>query len=178
METIQQYIQDMDGFFWAVVIGVLTPLAIVILNELLFRTNKNYKQLEKPINAIKNIIVPFGAAMIVLVQVLDVQRDNTLVKVLETALWTFVINALIAIANALYFSKDGEEGQSRKIPQLFLDISRVALVLVGIAIVLSSVWGADLSGLATALGLGSFVLGLALQDTLGNLFSGIALVYE
>lgn len=61
---------------------------------------------------------------------------------------------------------------------MFLDIFRVFLVLLGGAIVLSQVWNIELGGLVTALGLGSFVLGLALQDTLGNLFSGIALVYE
>jgi len=44
--------------------------------------------------------------------------------------------------------------------------------------VLSSVWGADLGGFLTALGVGSLVLGLALQDSLGNIFSGVALLFE
>ena len=61
-------------------------------------------------------------------------------------------------------------------PVLRLDVSQLVdlfsmflLVLIGSAIVLSSVWGADLGGFLTALGVGSLVLGLALQDSLGNI---------
>ena len=49
---------------------------------------------------------------------------------------------------------------------------------MGGAIVLSQVFEQDLGGLITALGVGSVVIGLALQDTLGNLFSGVALLFE
>ena len=48
----------------------------------------------------------------------------------------------------------------------------------GAAIVLAVVWEQDLGGLIAALGVGSIVLGLALQETLGNLMSGIALLFE
>ncbi len=85
---------------------------------------------------------------------------------------------MLALVNVIFFSGQGSKRNKTKVPQLFLDIFRVVMVLFGAAIVLSMVWGADLGGLVTALGLGSFVIGLALQDTLGNLFSGIALVYE
>ena len=55
---------------------------------------------------------------------------------------------------------------------------RLLLVVIGAAIVLSVVWRQDLGGLIAALGVGSIVLGLALQETLGNLMSGIALFFE
>jgi len=57
-----------------------------------------------------------------------------------------------------------------------VDFSRTFLVLLGAAIIASNVWGADLGRLLAALGVGSVVLGLALQDVLGGLFSGIALL--
>jgi hypothetical protein len=44
--------------------------------------------------------------------------------------------------------------------------------------VLATVWKADLAGLVTALGVSSIVIGLALQDTLGSVMSGIALLFE
>lgn len=59
-----------------------------------------------------------------------------------------------------------------------LDLSRTIVVLVGSAIVFANVWDVDLGGLLAALGVGSLVIGLALQDSLGNIFSGIALLFE
>jgi CRP-like cAMP-binding protein len=51
-------------------------------------------------------------------------------------------------------------------------------VVVGFLLVYSNVWHKDISPLLTTFGVGSLVLGLALQDTLGNLFAGLALVFE
>jgi len=63
-----------------------------------------------------------------------------------------------------------------RIPKLLVDFIRAFLVLFGVALVAADVWGADLGQLLAALGMGSLVLGLALQDVLGGLFSGIALL--
>ena len=49
---------------------------------------------------------------------------------------------------------------------------------IGLAIVLSTVWGFDLGKLVDALGVGSLVIGLALQDPVGTLFSGLMLMFE
>jgi hypothetical protein len=55
---------------------------------------------------------------------------------------------------------------------------RALLVGVAAAIVYSSVWDKDLSGALAALGVTSIVVGLALQEPLGNLFSGVMLLME
>jgi small-conductance mechanosensitive channel len=47
------------------------------------------------------------------------------------------------------------------------------LVTIANAFLFSSIWDFDLGSLLTALGVGSFVIGLALQEPLGNLFWGI-----
>jgi small-conductance mechanosensitive channel len=64
------------------------------------------------------------------------------------------------------------------VPKLLIDLSRLILILVGTAVVAAAVWNADLAGVATALGVSSIVIGLALQDTLGSIMSGIALLFE
>ena len=165
-------------FLAGILLMVIIPVVVVIFNEIIHRLKKNYRELTPPINVFKNFILPLITLSIVLTQVLDFSRASTVMKILETFIWILVINALLAMINTLFLS--GGEGSliKTRIPQLFLDIFRVIMVLFGAAIVLSTVWGTDLGGLVTALGLGSFVIGLALQDTLGNLFSGIALVYE
>ena len=156
---------------------VITPLVLVGLNELIRHVRHRDAALVAPIRTIRDFILPLLAGLFILTQVFDVPRNQITIRVLETGMWILVINALVTIINRLFFA-EGNTRRAQRVPQLFLDIFRVVVVLVGIAIVVSTVWGADLGSLVTALGLGSFVLGLALQDTLGNLFSGIALVYE
>lgn len=165
-------------FLYGILLMICIPLLVIVIGELIYIVGKKDRDLTPPLNSIKNIILPLIAMSIVLTQVMDYPRSSTLMKLLETFIWIIVINTLLALVNILYFSGKSSQNKKRKVPQLFLDIFRVTLVLFGTAIVLSMVWGADLGGLVTALGLGSFVIGLALQDTLGNLFSGIALVYE
>jgi hypothetical protein len=43
-------------------------------------------------------------------------------------------------------------------------------------VVASNIWGVNLGGLLTALGVGSVVLGLAMQDTVSGLFAGMSLL--
>ncbi len=166
-----------NWFIYGVLLMICIPLFVVVINEVTYLTRKKNKQFSAPLNTFKNIILPLIAVSIVFTQVLEYPRGSTLMKLLETFIWILVINTLLALVNVIFFSQ-GSKRNKTKVPQLFLDIFRVVMVLFGAAIVLSMVWGADLGGLVTALGLGSFVIGLALQDTLGNLFSGIALVYE
>lgn len=168
-----------NWFLYGVVLIISIPLTAVLLNEVIYSLKTNYKQLTPPIQTLKNVILPLVALVVVLTQVLGFSREAISIKVFETILWIIIINAFLAILNTLFFSGSGKKGIFKStVPQLFLDIFRVVMVLFGAAIVLSTVWKMDLGGLVTALGLGSFVIGLALQDTLGNLFSGIALVYE
>ena len=42
----------------------------------------------------------------------------------------------------------------------------------------SFVWGADIGGLFTALGIGSIVIGFALQNAVGSVVSGLFLLFE
>ena len=167
-----------NWFIYGILLMVCIPLIVVVVNEVTYLAKKKDKRFSPPLNTFKNIILPLVAMSIVFTQVLEYPRGSTLMKLLETFIWILVINILLSLVNVFFFSGRNSSGSKTKVPQLFLDIFRVVMVLFGAAIVLSMVWGADLGGLVTALGLGSFVIGLALQDTLGNLFSGIALVYE
>lgn len=177
-EFINELILNSEWFLIGVALAIGIPVLVIILNEISDGNKKKSRQFARPIRSLKNIVLPFGAALLILTQMLDFERSSTTIKILETALWILIINVLIAVINSFFIQEDNDGNFKSKVPQLFMDILRVALVLLGGAIVLSNVWGADLNGLITALGLGSFVLGLALQDTLGNLFTGIALVYE
>ena len=52
------------------------------------------------------------------------------------------------------------------------------LVAIGLAMVYAFVWGREIGGAIATLGVTSIVVGLALQEPLGNLFSGLVLLME
>jgi small-conductance mechanosensitive channel len=165
-------------FVWAICLMIGIPLSILLLNEAINLLNRKHSSIIPPINQIKNVVLPMFAFSFLIRFVYENETSTYLLKILDTVSWMFLINSVLSISNIVLFETATSGSWRSKVPKLFLDLFRVVLILLGGAIILSTVWGADLSNLATALGLGSFVLGLALQDTLGNLFSGIALFYE
>jgi small-conductance mechanosensitive channel len=58
---------------------------------------------------------------------------------------------------------------------IFVNITRIAVVIIGAAFVLS-VLGISITPVLTALGVGGLAVALALQDTLSNLFAGLQIV--
>ncbi len=99
-------------------------------------------------------------------------------RVFATLMWVSIVHAALGLLNALLFESADTSTWRGRAPKLFLDLVRFFLVLLGAAVVMSEVWGANLGDMITALGVGSIVIGLALQDTLGNLMAGIALLFE
>ena len=65
-----------------------------------------------------------------------------------------------------------------RLPSIFVDIARVLLIVVGLAILFGWIWGADIGGLFTALGISTIVIGLALQNAVGAVLSGLFLLFE
>ena len=103
-------------------------------------------------------------------------RDGAPVKVVLSFLSITSINAVLVGVNAVMRApRSGSEAQRRG-TGILLDLARLVVVLVASAVVASSIWGVNLGGLLTALGVGSVVLGLALQDTVSGLFAGMSLL--
>jgi small-conductance mechanosensitive channel len=165
-------------WYWSLGIIFIFPILSLVLTQIGYNLSRKDAQLGKPFNAFKRVILPLTALILLLTKVIGFSQDSLAIKVLETATWILAINTGLDFINRLFFATARKDTWQGNVPQLFLDIFRIALVTFCGAIVLSEVWGVELGGVATALGLGSFVLGLALQETLGNLFLGIAMVYE
>ena len=66
----------------------------------------------------------------------------------------------------------------REVPNILRDVTIVALFFAGAIVILNARTDLDPAGLFTTAGVVSIVIGLALQDTLGNVFSGLALQTE
>ena len=64
---------------------------------------------------------------------------------------------------------------SKDLVQLFIKILRAAIVVLGSVTALGTI-GVDVTGLVASLGLGSFALAFALQDSLSNILSGVMIL--
>ncbi len=170
-----------DGIHWATWgtgILILFPALVVLLGELIFR-NQDHADAhiyDTPLSILRTGVLPLAFIVIVLRKLVELDSGHIAVKLADTALWIVALNAAVALLNSLFFREGAPMSGRLQIPKLLLDLLRMFFVLCGGAIIVSRIWGIDLSSLITALGVGSVVIGLALQDTLGSLFAGIAMV--
>lgn len=167
-----------DMFIWAITLAIGFPLLVIVLGEASQRLQRRSKSLAVTLRVVRNLVLPVFVSLLFVQHVLKLDANGNFVKSLGTLFWICVIYASLSIVNAILFSEAKADTWRAKVPKLLIELSRLFLVLLGTAIVLAAVWGADLAGLVAALGVGSIVLGLALQDTLGSVMSGIALLFE
>ncbi len=169
---------ETDWFVWGIGLIIGFQVLVVILGELLYRADRRALPIAPILRALRNTVLPLLVIYIFVVKILQEPADTVAVRVVTTTLWISVIYAGMLILNLLVFEQAPEGSWRYRAPSLFQDLLRMLLVAVGAAIVLAVVWEQNLGGLIAALGVGSIVLGLALQETLGNLMSGIALLFE
>jgi small-conductance mechanosensitive channel len=163
---------------WAIALIVGFPFLVIGLGELIYRLKRRGKPIAATLRVVRNLVLPVLVFLLFLRQVLNFPASGQFVKSVETLFWLCVIHAALSLLNAILFEQAKENTWRARFPKLLVDLLRLFLVSLGGAIVLATVWGADLAGLATALGVSSIVIGLALQDTLGSVTSGIALLFE
>lgn len=161
---------------WGVVLLFGMPFTLLILTETM-NALKNKDSIFYGIAAnVRNILLPITFIYFLTHFLLELDANSIIVKLSATAMWIVLIHSSLSFINTLVFSDFLSEEVRNKIPKLLVDFFRIFLVLLGAAFVMSTVWEADLGSLLAALGVGSVVLGLALQDVLGGLFAGLALL--
>lgn len=164
-------------FLWGIGLMVVFPLAIIAINEIASMTRTGrWSAYASPLAWLHNAALPLLFVDLMLRLVAGYDSTHLAVKIADTALWIVAINFVLAATNVVFFGESGGAGLATRVPKLLLDLVRLFLVLVATSIIVSTVWGVDLGSLLTALGVGSLVIGLALQDTLGSVFSGLAML--
>jgi small-conductance mechanosensitive channel len=163
---------------WTLGVVLGLPLALLLLTEAVVRLRRRGSPVESPFREVRNLLVPALAAYVFLAHVAELDPGSYPVRVVLTLAWIFGLHAALSFLNVALFAGAQRGSWRARVPNLARDLARLLLVLVGAALVLSTVWGTNLGALVTALGVGSVVLGLALQDPLGNLYSGVILLFE
>jgi small-conductance mechanosensitive channel/CRP-like cAMP-binding protein len=83
-----------------------------------------------------------------------------------------------AIAVRAFFPDPAEAGKRAAAPRVLADATRMALILVAALLVVQLVYGKSVPGLVAGSGVVAIILGLAMQDMLGNIFAGLGLYFE
>ena len=151
---------------------------LVILTEAHTALVRRGSALARPVNLLRNYVLPSGALLILLTQASEISAEATPVRIIATVFGFVVLLVLLAAVNAALFTNAERGTWRQRIPSIFIDIVRLVIIIAGLAVLFSFVWGADVAGLFTALGVTSIVLGLALQNAVGSVISGLLLLFE
>jgi small-conductance mechanosensitive channel len=165
-------------WFWGVGLTLGFPLLAIVLGELIHRLRRRGLAVASTLRLVRDVLLPMLVLQLFLEHLLGLDPATRLFKSVETIFWVCVIHAALSLLNVVLFEQAEADTWRSRVPKLLIDLARLFLILLGTAFVLATVWKADLAGLVTALGVSSIVIGLALQDTLGSVISGIALLFE
>ena len=167
-------------FVWCVIVVIALPVLSIVLSEVQGVLERRGSSMTRPIWAFRTWVLPLAGLVILLAVIPDdiVSNDSNWFKFTATALGLLILNFAISSLNTALFVNADKGSWRRKMPTIFVDIVRIVIIAIGLAILFSWVWGADVGGLFTALGVTSLVLGLALQGAVGSVVEGLLLLFE
>jgi small-conductance mechanosensitive channel len=163
---------------WAVGLAFGFPLALVIATEWAFVLARRGHPVTPWLRRARVWVLPAIAGVLFLRGVLDLSGDNLWVRAASTVTWFGIVLLSLGAANAVVFETAASGTWQQRVPRLLRDLVRVVLVVVAAGVAYAFIWGREIQGALAALGVTSIVVGLALQEPLGNLFSGLMLLME
>ena len=165
-------------FYWAVGVALGLPVGLILLTEWQHSLARKKSFLARPISLLRNYLLPLCALLLLLIKATEIPTRETPVKVVASLFGFVVLVLLLSGVNATLFQAAPEGTWRKRIPAIFVDVARFLLISVGLAIIFSYIWGAHVRGLFTALGITSIVIGLTLQNSVGQIISGLLMLFE
>ncbi len=165
-------------FYWSIIIAVALPATLVLLTELQHSLSRRRSFLARPVGLLRNFIVPLGALLLLVDKTTAISIETTPIRIISTVFGFIVLQMVLSGLSATIFENAPAGSWRRRMPTIFVDVARFAIIALGLAMILAWVWGANVGGLFTALGISSIVLGLTLQNSVGQIISGLLLLFE
>lgn len=165
-------------FYWAVAIAVGLPLILVLLTEWQHTLRRRGSALLRPVTVLRNYLLPLAALLLLMVGATQMSPQATPVRIVGTLVAVVVLILLLSGIKASFFSNAPEGTWRRRVPGIFVDVIRFVLIALGAGLIFAYIWGANVGGLFTALGIGSIVIGLTLQNSVGQIISGLLMLFE
>ena len=176
MNELLRHVQEQWIFALALVIAF--PVVLVVLNEMGFALARSGRPVAASVRFVRTWVVPLVTLVVFLRWVMLLPETSIAVRLTETLCLAAVMVAIMGAINNLVFESARQGTWQKRVPRLLRDLLRLLLAGIGLAMVYSFVWGKEIEGAIAALGVTSIVVGLALQEPLGNLFSGLMLLME
>lgn len=165
-------------FYWAIGIAIGLPLGLVALTEWQHALQRKQSFLLRPVSILRNYLLPLGALLLLMLEARQVPPEATSVRVVGTLVAFVILVLLLSGIKAALFQSAPDGSWRKRIPSIFLDVLRFVLIAVGVAMIFAYIWGANVKGLFTALGVTSIVVGLTLQNSVGQIISGLLMLFE
>ncbi|HWM33871.1 MAG TPA: mechanosensitive ion channel domain-containing protein [Pseudolysinimonas sp.] len=169
-----------EPWFWpavAVILGL--PAVLLVLGEVHTSMQRKGTPGTTMVVLARNVLAPLAAVIILFTQIPQADVDGfTWAKVAGTAFGLVIVVILLSGLNLAIFVTAKQGTWRSRLPSIFVDIARILIVGISLAVLFGTIWGADIGGLFTALGIGSIVIGLALQNAVGSVLSGLFLLFE
>lgn len=165
-------------FLWAVGIAIGLPVALIALTEWQHNLRRRNSPLQRPVGVLRNYLVPLAALLAAMLGATQIPATATPVRIVGTLVAVVVLILMLSGIKASVFQNAPESTWRQRIPSIFVDVVRFVLIAVGVALIFAYIWGANIGGLFTALGIGSIVIGLTLQNSVGQIISGLLMLFE
>ncbi len=166
-------------WFWPVVLVTIgLPVALVASTELMRVLERRGNRAASIVRLVRNFVLPLGALLLLLTQIDDLELEVNWSRIVATVFGFVLILVVINLLNFALFTTAERGSWRQRIPSIFIDIVKLVVIVVCFALLFQWVWGADVGGLFTALGVTSIVIGLALQNAAGSVVSGLLLLFE
>jgi small-conductance mechanosensitive channel len=165
-------------FYWALGVAIGLPLSLIALTEWQHALERRQSFLVRPVSLLRNYLLPLGALLLLLIKVTEVPTGDTPVRVVATLFAFVVVILLLSGINVTLFQAAPEGTWRKRMPGIFVDVARFVLIVLGLAVIFAYIWGANVRGLLTALGVTSIVVGLTLQNSVGQIISGLLMLFE
>src|ERR1700752_156410 len=165
---------------WAFALGlaIAFPVLVIVLSELSFALARAGRPVATSVRFLRTWVVPLVALTLFLHWVVLLPRTSLVVRLAEALCWATVIIAIMGVITNVVFESAQQGTWQSRVPSLLRDLLRLLLVGIGLAMAYSIGWGGEIRGAIATLGVTSLIVGLALQEPLGNLFSGLVLLME
>lgn len=169
---------NQSTLIWGLILILGFPLLSVTLGEIIEHWQRQGNPLARFLHNIRTWLLPPLAILLLMEHLLGIKPSDLSLQVVETALGFATIYTVISLINAVLTTSTRKIAWQIHVPNLLFQFARSLVILGILAYVLANVWNVNLSKVIQALGVGSLVIALALQDTLSNLVSGFLLIFE
>jgi small-conductance mechanosensitive channel/CRP-like cAMP-binding protein len=106
------------------------------------------------------------------------EPDNSFLMLLEALATMLGTLFLLALIRRFFWEYYFEEKQGTRVPRFMSEVVGLLIFIIALLFVLWFIYGIKIPGLLTGSGIAAVMLGLAMQDTLGNIIAGIAVHLE